>query len=45
NISEGGDDMNSEIFGAMSSIALTVCLACTAPQDSEVLRLSVRGPS
>ncbi|CAG8780109.1 4739_t:CDS:1, partial [Gigaspora rosea] len=45
NISKEDDDMGSEIFGAMSSTALTVYPACTAPQDSEVLWLSVRGLS
>ncbi|CAG8824482.1 270_t:CDS:2, partial [Gigaspora rosea] len=40
NISEGDDDMGSEIFGTISSTVLIVCPACTAPQDSEVLWLS-----
>ncbi|CAG8734571.1 944_t:CDS:1, partial [Gigaspora rosea] len=45
NISEGDDEMGSEIFGVLSSIAITVYPACTAPQNSEVLWLVVRRPS
>ncbi|CAG8735561.1 24494_t:CDS:1, partial [Gigaspora rosea] len=30
------------IFGVLSSTVITVCPACTASQNSEVLRLSVR---
>ncbi|CAG8530280.1 4320_t:CDS:2, partial [Gigaspora rosea] len=41
----GDDEMGSEIFGVLSSTAITICPACMAPQNSVVLWLDVRRPS